>query len=159
MPRSKQVKKRQVAPDPRYNSRLVSKLINKILRHGKKSAAQKQIYLTLEILKEKSQKDPLDVLNQALGNIQPAMEVRSRRVGGAAYQVPMPVRGERREALSIRWLVTAARSRPNSQFHRFADKLSAEILDAAVGQGGAMDRKNQTHKMAEANKAFAHFRW
>ena len=159
MPRSKQVKKRQVAPDPRYNSRLVSKLINKILRHGKKSAAQKQIYLTLEILKEKSQKDPLDVLNQALGNIQPAMEVRSRRVGGAAYQVPMPVRGERREALSIRWLVTAARYRPNSQFHRFADKLSAEILDAAVGQGGAMDRKNQTHKMAEANKAFAHFRW
>src|SRR3990167_2962596 len=158
MPRSKKISKRQASPDPTYSSRLVSKLINKTMRHGKKSAAQKQIYLTLEILKDKSQKDPLDVLNQALGNIQPAMEVRSRRVGGAAYQVPMPVRGERREALSIRWLVTAARSRPNSQFHRFADKLSAEILDAAVGQGGAMDRKNQTHKMAEANKAFAHFR-
>jgi len=126
---------------------------------GKKSVSLKHIYRSLELIKTAIKQDPLPVLRQALDNIKPVMEVRSRRVGGAAYQVPAPVRSERREALAIRWLVASARLRPNSQYHLFSDKLAAEILDAAKNQGGAVDKKNQMHKVAEANKAFAHFRW
>lgn len=159
MPRSKQTKKRQTQPDPIYQSRLVTKLINVIMFDGKKSVSQKHVYKSLEQIKDKSKNDPMILLRQALDNIKPVMEVRSRRVGGAAYQVPSPVRGERREALAIRWLVSAARARSNSQFHHFSDKLTAEILDAANNQGGAIEKKNQVHKVAEANKAFAHFRW
>lgn len=159
MSRSKQTKKRQIAPDPIYQSRLVAKLITVTMYDGKKSVSQKHIYKTLEELKAKTKEDALGILRQALDNIKPVMEVRSRRVGGAAYQVPSPVRGERREALAIRWLVNAARSRPNSQYHHFYDKLAAEVLDAAKNQGGAVERKNQIHKVAEANKAFSHFRW
>jgi small subunit ribosomal protein S7 len=159
MPRSKRVKKKLLLPDPIYESRLVARIINKVMKSGKKSIAQKQVYKTLEIIKAKTKQDPLTVLRQALDNVKPSMEVRSRRVGGAAYQVPVPVKGDRREALAIRWLIQSARRRPNSQYHHFYDKLAAELLDAAKNQGGAVDRKTQTHKMAEANRAFAHFRW
>lgn len=134
-------------------------MINVIMYSGKKSASRQHIYAVLEQLKAKTEGDVLGLLRQALDNIKPVMEVRSRRVGGAAYQVPAPVRGERREALAIRWLIKAARSRANSQYHRFSDKLAAEILDAANNQGRAVEKKNQMHKVAEANKAFAHFRW
>lgn len=159
MSRSKQIKKRPATPDPLYQSRLVAKLINVTMFNGKKSISQKHIYKTLEQVKDQTKEDALNVLRQALDNIKPVMEVRSRRVGGAAYQVPSPVRGERREALAIRWLISAARARSNSQYHHFYDKLSAEILDAAKNQGGAVEKKNQIHKVAEANKAFSHFRW
>lgn len=134
-------------------------MINVTMYSGKKSASSQHIYAVLEQLKTKTEGDVLGLLRQALDNIKPVMEVRSRRVGGAAYQVPAPVRGERREALAIRWLVKAARARSNSQYHRFADKLAAEIMDAANNAGGAVDKKNQMNKVAEANKAFAHFRW
>ena len=129
------------------------------MKDGKKTIAQKQVYQALEIIKDKTKQDPLDVLHQAVDNAKPSMEVRSRRVGGAAYQVPTPVKGDRREALAIRWIINSARQKPNSQFHRFSEKLATELIDAANNQGGAIDRKTQTHKMAEANKAFAHFRW
>lgn len=129
------------------------------MRDGKKSIAQKHIYQTLEIIGQKTKQDALTVLRQALDNVKPSMEVRSRRIGGAAYQVPTPVRGERRESLSIRWVVNAARARSNREFHHFSEKLAAELLDALNNQGGAMEKKNQMTKMAEANKAFSHFRW
>ncbi len=157
--RAKVTKKRPVQADPIHQSKLVAKLINVVMYDGKKTASQKQVYGTLEEIEKQTKQDALGVLRQALDNIKPVMEVRSRRVGGAAYQVPAPVRGERREALAIRWLVNAARLRPNSQFHNFSQKLAAEVLDALKNQGGAIDKKNQMHKIAEANKAFSHFRW
>jgi small subunit ribosomal protein S7 len=129
------------------------------MRSGKKGAAQKQIYRSLKMVKTKTNQDPLMVFNKALENIKPLMEVRPRRVGGAAYQVPMPVRGDRRESLAIRWLIKAAASRPSREFHTFAEKLTAEILDAFNNTGGAVKKKDDTHRMAEANKTFAHFRW
>ncbi len=160
MPRTGKIKKRTIAPDPVYNSHLVTKIINKVMVDGKKSISQKHVYKALEILKEKTKSDdPVTVLRFAIDKVKPSMEVRSRRVGGAAYQVPMPVRGDRREALAIRWIINAARSRPNSEYHHFYDKLAAELLDAHNGQGGAIDRKTQSLKVAEANKAFSHFRW
>ncbi len=160
MPRTGKTKKRQISPDPIYQSPLVTKLVNKVMKDGKKSIAQKQVYKSLEILaKQTKTDDPVAVLRQAIDNVKPSMEVRSRRVGGAAYQVPMPVRGERREALAIRWIIQAARNRSNSEYHHFYDKLTAELLDANKGQGGAVDRKTQTLKVAEANRAFSHFRW
>ncbi len=126
---------------------------------GKKSVAAKQMYVCMDMLKEKTSQDPLAVLSQALENIKPQMEVRSRRIGGAAYQVPSPVRGARRDSLGIRWLITAAQARPNTEFHTIAEKLTAEIIDATNNAGGAIKKKLDTHRMAEANKAFAHFRW
>ncbi|MEK7513720.1 MAG: 30S ribosomal protein S7 [Patescibacteria group bacterium] len=159
MPRVKKVIHRLIKADPLLNNRQIAKLINKIMIDGKKSVAQKHVYATLEQIKVKTKLDPLTVLRQALDNIKPNMEVRSRRVGGAAYQVPMPVRGDRRDSLGVRWLIAAAKSRPNREFHHFSEKLTAEILDAANNQGGAVDKKNQIHKMAEANKAFSHFHW
>ena len=159
MPRVKKVIHRIIKADPLLNNRQIAKLINKIMRDGKKSIAQKQVYAMLDQVKAKTKLDPLTVLRQALDNIKPNMEVRSRRVGGAAYQVPMPVRGDRRDSLGVRWLIAAAQARPNREFHHFSEKLTAEILDAANNQGGAVDKKNQIHKMAEANKAFAHFHW
>ncbi len=157
--RSKTKSIRTVSADPVYNSVTVTKVINRSMIDGKKSVAQKQIYKTIDILKEKTGKDGLEVFEQALENIKPQMEVRARRVGGAAYQVPSPVRGVRRDALSIRWLVTAARARSNSDFHSYAEKLAAELLDALNNSGAAIKKKLDTHRMAEANKAFAHFRW
>lgn len=159
MPRTGKIKPRPTIADPVYHSPLVTKLINKVMVDGKKSISQKHIYQALEIIKQKTKEDPVIILRQAIDKVKPFMEVRSRRVGGAAYQVPMPVRGDRKEALAIRWIINAARSRPNSQYHHFYDKLAAELLDALNDQGGAIEKKTQTQKVAEANKAFSHFRW
>jgi small subunit ribosomal protein S7 len=158
--RTGRVKKRILQPDPIYNNRLVTRVINRVMKDGKKTIAQKQVNKALEALKVKFPKDePVEKFRQALDNIKPIMEIRSRRVGGAAYQVPMPVKGDRREALAIRWLIAAARKRPNSQYHHFYEKLAAELIDAVNNEGEAVKKKINTHKSAEANKAFAHFRW
>ena len=159
MARKRSVKKRVLPPDSIYQSRLVTRLINRVMKDGKKTTAQKQVYKAFELIKEKTQKHPLEIFTKALENVKPAVEVRPRRVGGAAYQVPMPVRGERRESLAIRWLVLYARQRSNSEYHHFYEKLAAEILDAVQNQGGAVKKKKEVHRMAEANRAFAHFRW
>lgn len=159
MSRSGKIKKREILPDPVYNDVLVAKLINRVMKNGKKTVAQKHVYKAFEIIKEKLGQNPLMVFHQALENVKPQMEVRSRRIGGAAYQVPVPVKGDRRISLGIRWLVLAAQARPNKDYHTFAEKIAAEILDAYNNQGGAVKKKEDTHKMAEANKAFAHFRW
>jgi small subunit ribosomal protein S7 len=158
MPRRGQAKPRKVKPDPVYKSVLLTKFINRSMRDGKKKAAQKQVYNALEIIKEKK-KDPMSVFSKAIDNVKPDMEVRPRRVGGAAYQVPMPVRGPRKESLAIRWLIFSARDRNNSDYHTFAEKLAAEFIDAAKGEGGAVTKKAEMERMAEANRAFAHFRW
>ncbi len=159
MPRRGKVKSKKPSPDAIYNNRLVTKLINRSMKSGKKSVSEKQIYAALEIIKEKSEEDPIKIFSKALDNIKPVMEVRPRRVGGAAYQVPRPVRGPRRESLAIRWLIFAARARSNSEYHTYGEKLAAEILDAAKGEGGAVKRKTDMERMAEANRAFSHFRW
>jgi small subunit ribosomal protein S7 len=159
MPRRGGAQPRKIDPDPIYKNRVLAKLINRSMRNGKKDAAQKQVYKALEMIKEKTKDDPIKVFAKAIDNIKPSMEVRPRRVGGAAYQVPMPVRGSRRESLAIRWVIGAARGRSNSEFHTFAEKLAAELIDAANGEGGAMKKKSDMERMAEANRAFAHFRW
>jgi small subunit ribosomal protein S7 len=148
-----------IDPDPIYNNKVVTKLINRSMKEGKKSVAQKQVYKAFEIIKEKTKDDPIEVFSKAIEAIKPTMEVRPRRVGGAAYQVPMPVRGPRRESLAIRWLILAARARPNSDYHTYAEKLATEIMDAANGEGGAVKKRQDMERMAEANRAFAHFRW
>jgi small subunit ribosomal protein S7 len=156
--RRRQAKPKKIQPDPIYKNTLVTKLINRSMKAGKKSVAQKQVYGAFEIIKEKGN-DPMQILSRAMDNVRPHMEVRPRRVGGAAYQVPMPVRGPRRDSLAIRWIIFAARAKNNSEFKTFADKLSAELIDAANGEGGAVKRKTDMERMAEANRAFAHFRW
>ncbi len=158
MPRRAGVKPRDIDTDPIYKNRLVAKLVNRIMRDGKKSVAQKQVYLAMELIK-KEDGDPIKTLSSAIENIKPSMEVRPRRIGGAAYQVPLPVRGPRKESLAIRWLVYATRSRSNSEFHTFAEKLAVEIKDAAKGEGLAIKKKTEMERIAEANRAFAHFRW
>jgi small subunit ribosomal protein S7 len=157
--RTKRAHTREITPDPRYKSRQVTKLIHRVMKSGKKSLAQNQVYAAFDIIQAKSKQQPLTVFEQAIDNIVPRMEVRSRRVGGAAYQVPMPVRGQRGFSLAIRWLVLESNKRQNNEYHTFAEKLAAEILDAVQNEGGAIQRKITSHKMAEANKAFAHFRW
>lgn len=159
MPRRGAPRIRKIAPDPVYGDVMVAKLTNRSMLDGKKSVVQRQIYTAFEMIKEKTKKEPVEVFYQAISNIKPTMEVRPRRIGGAAYQVPTPVRGRRQEALAIRWLVEAARSKPNGEFKTYADKLSAEIMDAASGGGVAVKKREEMEKMAEANKAFAHFRW
>lgn len=159
MARKTSFKPKNIKPDAIYENSLVSKLINRIMRDGKKTVAQKEVYEAFEIIKEKTSKESLSVFNQALENIRPTMEVKARRVGGAAYQVPMSVRGTRRESLAIRWLVFAARSRSNSEFHTFSQKLAAEIMDAAKAEGAAVKKKQEIERIAEANRAFSHFRW
>ena len=156
MPRRGFVPKRDVLPDPIYNSKLVSKLINSVMYDGKKGVAQKIVYSAFDIVKEKSGKDPLEVYEQAMENIMPVLEVKARRVGGANYQVPIEVRPERRTALGLRWLTAYARNRSEKTMK---ERLANEILDASNGQGGAVKKREDTHKMAEANKAFAHFKW
>lgn len=150
---------RATEPDPIYGNRLVTKLINRSMKDGKKSVVRTQIYKAFDIIKEKSGGDPLKVFNEALENIKPTMEVRAKRIGGAAYQVPAPVRGTRRDSLAIRWLVAAANSRSNSDFHTYAGKLAAEIMDAAKSEGVAVKKRTDMEKTAEANKAFSHFKW
>ena len=158
MSRSGKIKKHSIEVDPIYNNRLLARFINRVMRDGKKSVAQHEVYKTMEIIK-KQNKDPLEIFQAALLNISPRMEVKSRRVGGASYQVPTEVRGERKISLSIRWLIEAARKRSNKEYHTFADKLSAELLDAYHNAGEAIRKRDLMHRMAEANKAFAHFRW
>lgn len=157
--RTKKNHTREILPDPKYNSVDVTKFINRVMLEGKKTIAQKHVYNALEILAEKTGKEPLEAFQTALDSIKPKVEVRSRRVGGAAYQVPMPVRGNRQFSLAVRWLVTEANKRSNSEFRTFGAKLAAEMFDAINEQGGAFKKKIDTHKMADANKAFAHFRW
>ncbi len=156
MPRRGFVAKREVMPDPMYNSVIVTRLINNIMLDGKKGVAQKIVYDAFDIVKEKSGKDPLEVFTQAMDNIMPVLEVKARRVGGATYQVPMEVRPERRQTLGLRWLTNYARLR-NEKTMR--ERLANEILDAINNSGAAVKKKDDTHKMAEANKAFAHYRW
>lgn len=157
--RSKRATKRQLLPDPLYGSVLVSRLINRVMLDGKKSVAQKQVYKAFEIIEAETGQDPLMVYRTALDNVKPIMEVRARRVGGAAYQVPMPVKTDRRLTLAIRWIVDFANNRPNKEYHSFGEKLAAELIDAANNQGDAIRQKETTHRMAEANQAFAHFAW
>ena len=156
MPRKGNIPKREVLPDPLYNDVVVTKLINNIMLDGKKGVAQKIVYDAFDIVKEKSGKEALEVFNEAMNNIMPLLEVKARRVGGATYQVPMEVRPERKQTLGLRWLTTYSRNR-NERTMR--ERLAAEILDAANGTGGAVKKREDTHKMAEANKAFAHYRW
>jgi len=157
--RSKQANNKKVAPDVKYNSLEVSKLINRVMIGGKKSIAAKAVYGAMDLIAEKTGQPAIDVLMTALGNIKPKTEVRSRRVGGAAYQVPMPVSPRRQFSLSIRWLVEYAGKRSNSEYHSFSEKLAAEILDAFGETGSAIKKRDDIHRMAEANKAFSHFRW
>ena len=159
MPRKGPARKRLVEVDLVYGSRLIAKLINRSMYDGKKSVAQKEVYRALTLIEQKTKENPVTVFDKAIENIQPEMEVRAKRVGGAAYQVPMQVRGERKESLAIRWLVNAARSRSNSEFHTYGEKLAQELIDAAKAEGGAVRKKQEMEKQAESNKAFSHFRW
>ena len=155
MPRRGNVPKRDVLPDPLYNSKLVSKLINNIMYDGKKGVAQKIVYEAFDIIREKGT-EPLETFQKALDNIMPSLEVKARRVGGSTYQVPMEVRPERQQTLALRWLVNYTRNRSE---RTMAEKLAAEIMDAKNSMGGAFKKKEETHRMAEANKAFAHYRY
>lgn len=157
--RTKQASIRQLQPDPKYNSVKVARLINYVMRDGKKSVAAKQVYASLAQLADATGKDATVAFEDVITAVTPQMEVRSRRVGGASYQVPMPVRPRRSIALALRWLVLEANKRPNKQYHTFAEKLTAEMLDALNNTGGAMEKRSTAHRMADANKAFAHFRW
>ncbi len=157
--RAKSAGIKKVDGDVRYNSIEVAKLINRAMIDGKKIVAEKQIYIAMDILAEKTGAKPLDVLMTALNNIKPKTEVRSRRIGGAAYQVPMPVSPRRQFSLSIRWLVEFSNKRSNSEYHTYGEKLAAEIMDAYNGQGATIKKRDNVHRQADANKAFAHFRW
>ncbi len=156
MPRRGSVAKRDVLPDPLYNSKLVTRLINNIMVDGKRGVAQKIVYGAFDIIREKTEKDPLEVFEQAMENVMPELEVKARRVGGATYQVPMEVRPERRQTLGLRWMTAYSRSRSERTMR---ERLAAEIMDAVAGNGGAAKKREDTHKMAEANRAFAHYRW
>ena len=156
MPRRGNVPKREILPDPMYNSVLVTKLVNSIMLDGKKGVAQKVVYGAFDIIKDKTEKDPLEVFEEAMNNIMPVLEVKARRVGGATYQVPMEVRPARRQTLGLRWLTNYSRARGE---RTMAERLAGEIMDAANNTGSAVKKREDTHKMAESNKAFAHFRW
>lgn len=157
--RTGKVTKRLILPDTKYDSKLLSKFINRIMRDGKKSVAQRLVYSALDIIKETTKQDPLSIFETAIRNIAPKMEVRPRRVGGASYQVPVEVRGDRKETLAIRWIITAAAAKPNKEYHTFAQKLAVELSDAANNAGGAIKKRDDVLRMANANRAFAHFRW
>ena len=154
--RKRRATKRDVLVDPIYNSKLVTRLINQVMLDGKKGVAQKIIYNSFDLVKEKTGNDPIEVFNKAMENIKPALEVKSRRVGGANYQVPMEVRPDRSTALGLRWLVQYARLRGG---HSMSENLANEIIDASNNTGAAVKKREETHRMAEANKAFAHYRW
>ena len=154
--RKRQAIKRDVLADPIYNSKMVTKLINGIMIGGKKGTAQKILYSALDIVKEKTKQDPMEVLNKAFENIRPALEIRSRRIGGSNYSVPTEVKEDRANALTLRWLIQYAKTRNGKGM---AENLAAEIIDASNGIGGAVKKREDTHKMAEANKAYAHYRW
>lgn len=156
MPRRREVPKRIIAPDPKYKNTLVSKFINGLMRKGKKSISRRIFYDAMEIVERRSKEEPVKVFEQAMENIKPVLEVRSRRVGGATYQVPVEVRTDRRQALAIRWLVSFSKKRGEKSM---AQRLAGELLDAYNKRGTAFKKKEDTHRMAEANKAFAHYRW
>ena len=156
MPRRGNIAKRDVLADPVYNSKMVTRLINNIMYDGKKGIAQKIVYDAFDIVKEKTGKDPVEAFNEAMENIMPALEIKARRVGGATYQVPMEVRPERRQTLGLRWITLYSRNRGETTMK---ERLAGVIMDAINGTGGAVKKREDTHKMAEANKAFAHFRW
>jgi small subunit ribosomal protein S7 len=156
MPRRREVPKRDVLPDPKYNSKLVAKFMNNVMRRGKKSLAEQVFYGALDLIEQRSKQDPLDVFHKALDNVRPVIEVKSRRVGGATYQVPVEVRNERRDALAMRWIINYSKQRSEKTM---VQKLAGELLDAAQSRGGSVKKREDTHRMAEANKAFAHYRW
>ena len=158
MSRTGKIKKRTISADPIYDNVLLARFINRLMKDGKKSTARRVVYKALDLIKEKKL-DPLNVFQGAINNVSPRMEVRSRRVGGASYQVPMEVRGERRVALAFRWILKSASSKSNSEFHTFSEKLAAELIDAYNNTGGAIQKRDIIHRNAEANKAFSHFRW
>ncbi|TMA13349.1 MAG: 30S ribosomal protein S7 [Deltaproteobacteria bacterium] len=156
MPRKGEVKKREILPDPKYGDKLVAKFVNTIMKRGKKSVAERVLYHSLDIITSKSKEESLAVFKRALENVKPVVEVRSRRVGGATYQVPVEVRPSRRISLGMRWLIDSAWLRGEKSME---EKLAAEMMDAANNRGGAIKKKEDTHRMAEANRAFAHYRW
>ena len=156
MPRKGPAVRREVAPDPVYQNPLVTQLINKVLLHGKKTVAERMVYKALEVISERTANDPVITLKRAVENVRPLLEVKSRRVGGASYQVPIEVKPQRGTTLAMRWLVNFARARRENSM---AERLVSEIMDAANGQGASVKRREDMHKMAEANKAFAHYRW
>lgn len=157
--RAKSANIKKVIGDVRYDSLEVAKLINRVMKDGKRVVAEKQVYKAMDIIGDKTGAKPLDVLMTALSNIKPKTEVRSRRIGGAAYQVPMPVSPRRQFSISIRWLIEFSNKRSNSEYHTFGEKLAAEIMDAYNNQGAAIKKRDDVHRQADANKAFAHFRW
>lgn len=159
MSRRGSVKHQLPKADPIYNNRFLSKLINKVMRSGKKTVAEKEVYRTIKIIEEKTGSEPIKLFEQALLNVAPRMEVRPRRVGGASYQVPIEVRGNRKAHLAMKWIIEAARKRSNKEYHHFSEKLAAELIDASKGLGESIRKRDSTHKMADANRAFAHFRW
>jgi small subunit ribosomal protein S7 len=156
MPRRTRPVRRDVGPDARFGSRSLQKFINRVMMGGKKSLAERIVYQALDRVERQAHSNPLDVFDQAMRNVTPVLEVKPRRVGGATYQVPVEIRGDRRVSLAMRWLIAAARSRPGKSM---AEKLSGELLDASRGQGATVKRREDVHRMAEANKAFAHYRW
>jgi small subunit ribosomal protein S7 len=156
MPRRKVVEKREILPDPKHNSVVVAKFINNLMNDGKRSVAEGIFYDTLDIIEERLKQDPMKVFKKAVENVKPLLEVKSRRVGGATYQVPMEVSPQRRQALSFRWLITFSRNRSEKSM---AERLAGELIDAANNRGTTIKKREDTHKMAEANKAFAHYRW
>jgi small subunit ribosomal protein S7 len=156
MSRRHSADKREITPDPKYKNEVVTKFMNSVMREGKKSVAERIVYGAFQLIEGKTKQDPLSVFRSALDNVMPTIEVRSRRVGGATYQVPVEVRSDRRQALAIRWLLSAARGRNEKTM---TEKLSGELLDAANNRGNAVKKREDTHRMAEANRAFSHYRW
>ena len=156
MPRRREVPKRDILPDPKYGSKLVTKFINNVMRKGKKSVAEQILYESFDIIAKRTKQDPLEVFKKALDNVKPVLEVKSRRVGGSTYQVPVEVRSSRRTALAIRWLIGYSQQRSEKSM---THKLAGELMDAANNRGASVKKKEDTHRMAEANKAFAHYRW
>jgi len=156
MPRRREIARRDILPDPLFNSQLVTRFVNVVMRDGKKATAERILYEALEAIRVKTQDDPMKVFNRAIENVKPAVEVKSRRVGGSTYQVPVEVRPSRRLALSMRWIIQNAKRRPERTMRQ---KLAGELLDAAENRGSAIKKKEDTHRMADANKAYAHYRW
>ena len=156
MPRRAKVPVRPVVPDPKYNNKHITQMVGRLMWDGKRSLAERIVYTALDLIEERTKRPPVDVFEQALRNATPVIEVKPRRVGGSTYQVPVEIRGERRMALAMRWLINTARARSGKSM---AEKLAAELMDAAAGQGATIRKREETHKMADSNKAFAHYRW
>ncbi|MEW5736036.1 MAG: 30S ribosomal protein S7 [Thermodesulfobacteriota bacterium] len=156
MPRRREIQQREVMPDPRYNNKLVSRFVSVVMRQGKRSTAEGIVYDAFTLMEQRAKEDPLQLFERAISNVKPVIEVKSRRVGGSTYQIPTDIRASRRVALAMRWIIGFARKRPDKSM---AQKLAGELLDAANNRGASIKKKEDTHKMAEANKAFAHYRW